>query len=197
MGDALCIALEQLHEKTGKMIGVCAANLVTVDKAKRKWAPFNRRLEAKMMRLMEEITKIQQRTLEWATMKYDCNRNAMSEVTDDIFDEVFDATPALSPPNPKRKKQAKYVEPKIRFQKKKLEELFLHPDNHFVDRVVKHMQSQFDRHVKYTLHKHFAGIEKLFEEFSTAIRGQSNFSFSLTEDGSKRTLNRRFLNLRR
>jgi hypothetical protein len=185
MGPALHIALKQLHDKTDVMIGDCAANLVTVDKAKRKWAPFNRKLQVKLMGLMDEITKTQQRTLEWATMKYDCNNNAISEVTDDIFDEVFDATPALNPPNPKRKRQAKYVEPRIKFQKKKLENMFLQPENHFVDRVIERMQSQFDKHIQNTLDKHFAGIEKLFEDFSALIRGQTSFNFIATEDGKK------------
>ncbi|KAH5398437.1 hypothetical protein HBI67_215240 [Parastagonospora nodorum] len=184
MTPALCHALEQLHSKTTVLINNAAANLVTVEKSKRKWAPLRTKLQAKLLGLMEEIAKIKQRTLEWATMEFDCENNVIANITDNIFDEVFKSAPALKPANPNRKKQTKqYVEPKGKFQRRKLVAMFLEPDSHFVDQVVTLVQSQFDKIVKTTLDEHFAGIDALLTEFSTTIRAQAPIDYSVTAAG--------------
>jgi hypothetical protein len=153
MAPALRIALDQLHDKITKTISDCAANLVTVEKAQKKWRPMRLKLQSKLAGLTDEIAKHQRRTLEWATMEFDCENNLISHVTDEIFDKVFHSAPALKPPNPKHKKPMKqYVEPKLKFQKKKLEELFLLPDNHFVDRVFSLFQTQFDKAIQKKSH---------------------------------------------
>jgi hypothetical protein len=184
MTPSLSMALDQLHTKTTNVINNAAANVVTVEKSKRKWAPFRTKLQAKLLGMMSEIAKINQRTLEWATMEFDCENNVIANITNDMFDEVSKSAPALKPANPKAKKQTKsYVEPKGKFQRKKLAEMFLEPDIHFVDRVVKVVQSKFDKAVNSTLDENFAGIEKLLEEFSVTIRAQAPLTYTITEHG--------------
>jgi hypothetical protein len=186
MMPSLYKALNQLHLKTDTMIGECAANLVTVERARKKWGLLRNNLKAKLVSLMDDIEKTRQKTLEWATMEFDCSTNLISEITNDIFEEVFNAEPALKPANPNRKKQTKqYVEPKFKYKKKKLEQLFLQPDNHFVDCVIDELQQQFDTTINAKLDSHFAGIEQLLEGYSTTIRSQAPIDYTITPAGIK------------
>jgi hypothetical protein len=165
-------------------IGECAANLVTVEKARKRWAAYSKRLEVKLWGLMQDIKKTKEKTMEWATMEFDCHNNLISEVTDDIYDEVSNAEPALKPPNPNRKRQTKqYVEPRLKYKKKKLEQLFLQPENHFVDCVIEHMQSSFNKAVQIVLEEHFAGFEVLLEDFSKTIRSQAPLDYKISPHG--------------
>jgi hypothetical protein len=186
MMPALHKALNQLHRKTDIMIGECAANLVTVERARKKWGLLRMNLKAKLMALMDDIEKTRQQALEWSTLEFDCKINLISKITDDIFETVSTSEPALKPANPNKKKQTKqYVEPKLKYKKKKLEQSFLQPDNHFVNRAIQELQSRFDKTINKKLEKHFAGIEQLLETFSTNIRSQAPIDYEITPAGNK------------
>jgi hypothetical protein len=119
MPDSLRMALDQLHTKTTLMMSNCATNMVTVERAQKKWAPMRLKLKVKLPGLTDETTKLQQRILEWATMAFDCENNVVSNIADEVFNEVFDevfnSAPALKPPNPKHKRPMKqYVTPKLK-----------------------------------------------------------------------------------
>jgi hypothetical protein len=184
MIKSLAQAFNQFHHKALRTMNNSAANLPTVERAKRRWEPLRDRVRAKLLGLEDIILGCQTRTLQWATMEHDRENNLIAHVTDDIYDAVFTTAPALKPPNPKAKKQYKqYVEPKLKFQKKKLAELFLHSDHHFVDRVINYFQAEFDKAMRQILNEHFAGIEKLFEDYSIAIRQQAPIDYTITPEG--------------
>ncbi|KAF2126021.1 hypothetical protein P153DRAFT_408019 [Dothidotthia symphoricarpi CBS 119687] len=185
MASSLRKALDQLHDKTNVMMNDSSANLVTVDKAKRKWNPLRHQIQAKLMILMDEVDKLEKKTLEWATMEFGRENNLIAQITDDIYVDVFQSEPELKPPPVagKKKQYKRYVTPKIGFQKKRMEELFLDPKNHLVDRLLKHFQSEFDTIMRSLLEQHFASIEKLLEEFSTSIRSEAPIDYIITRDG--------------
>ncbi|KAJ4986398.1 hypothetical protein SVAN01_08090 [Stagonosporopsis vannaccii] len=184
MEPALAYAFDQLHKKINKMMHTSTANLPTIERSKKKWNPFRLRVQAKLSGLMEAIGKEQAKHLELATLAFDRENNLISQITDDIYIEVFNTVPALKPANPKAKKQYKqYVEPKLKFQKRKLADLLLYGENHIVDTIINHFQGEFDKSMRQTLMEHFGGIEKLFEDFSTSLRSLLPISYELKEDG--------------
>jgi hypothetical protein len=184
MKPAFAYAFDQLHQKVLRMMCSCAANLPTVEKAKKKWTPFHLKVQAKLIGLMEAVARVQAERLEWATMAYDRENNLVAEITDDIYTEVFHTLPALKALNPKAKRQYKqYVEPKLKFQKRKLSEMFLHGDRHFIDIVINHFQGEFDKKMRSTLGEHFTGIEKMSEDFSKSLSDLKPINYIFTADG--------------
>lgn len=184
MWPSLAFSLNAFHLKIIRVINNSAANVPTVEKAKSKWEPLNWKMQAKIESLMDEVEQIQSRILEWATMEFERKTSLISEVADDIYVEVYNTAPALKPVNPKAKKQYKqYVEPKLKFQKKKLSEMFFQSDNHFVEQVINHFQSEFDKAIRQTLDKHFSGIETLLEGFNNGIRAQGPITYKMTSEG--------------
>ncbi|KAJ8119004.1 hypothetical protein OPT61_g125 [Boeremia exigua] len=181
---ALECALDQLHTKVNSMMHTSTANLPTTEKAKKRWAPFRNKVRAKLIGLMNAIEQHQSKALEWATLAFNKENNLIANVTDDIYIEVFNTVPALKQPNPKAKKQYKqYVEPKLKFQKRKLADMLLHGDRHIVDMIINQFQAEFDRTTRQTLMEHFASIEKLLEDFSKSLRLCIPINYVLTAEG--------------
>ncbi|KZM22265.1 hypothetical protein ST47_g6610 [Ascochyta rabiei] len=184
MKPSMAYAFDKHHKEINRVMTVSPANLPTVEKAKKKWAPFHHKVQVKLLGLMDAIARVQTTMMEWATLEFDKENNLIAHITDDIYAEVFSTVPALKPVNPDAKKQYKqYVEPKLKFQKKNLAEMFLHGETHFVDIVMNHFHGEFDKAIRQTLMEHFAGIEKLFENFSASLRSQVPISYLLTPEG--------------
>ncbi|KAF3036845.1 hypothetical protein E8E12_007724 [Didymella heteroderae] len=184
MEPAFAYAFDQLHKKVLHMMSKSAANLPTVEKTKKKWTTFHHKVQAKVIGLMEAVARVQTERLEWATMAYDRENNLIAELTDDIYTDVFNTVPALKAPNPKAKKQYKqYVEPKLKFQKRKLADMFLHSDRHFVDIAINHFQGEFDKKMRSTLGEYLAGIERIFKDFSRSLSDLRPISYVLTPEG--------------
>lgn len=184
MLPALRYAFDKLHNKVIQMMSVSTANLPTVEKSKKKWTPFRHKVQAKLIGLMDPVHNVRAERLEWATMTYDRENNLVAEITDEIYIEVFSTVPAFKTPNPKAKRQYRqYIEPKLKFQKRILTDMFLHDDRHFVDSVINHFQAEFDKHMRRTLLEHFSGIEKLFEDFSESLRRLLPISYTITAEG--------------
>lgn len=184
MKPALAYAFDELHQKINKMMHTSTANLPTIEKSKRKWAPFRHKVQAKLINLMETIDHEQARHLERATLAFDRENNLIAYITDDIYTHVFNSSPAIKPPNPKAKKQYKqYVEPKLKFQKRVLADLLVKGDNHIVDMVINQFQGDFDKAMRQTLMEHFGGIEKLFEDFSKSLRALLPLNYQLKDEG--------------
>lgn len=174
------------HNKIIRVITEAAANVPTVEKAKQKWEPLRRRVRVKLENLVEEVDRVHSRTLEWATLEHERQNSLVSCITDDIFIEVFNSIPPLKPLNPKAKKpKQQYVTPKIKFQQAKLRELFLTPDDHFVEKAINLFQSEFDKRIRQTIDQHFAGIEALYDHFDARIRAQGPISYKLTPLGKE------------
>ncbi|KAF2624704.1 hypothetical protein BU25DRAFT_460877 [Macroventuria anomochaeta] len=154
MLPSLAYSFKAFYLKIFRVMKNSAANVSTVEKAKLKWEPLNRKYQAKI----EGLT------------------NLISEVTDTIYVEAYNTMLA----NPKAKWQYKQsVEPKLKFQRKKLGEMFLQSDNHFVEQVINHFQSEVDKAMRHTLDRHFSGIEKLLNGLNTAIRAQGPITYRI------------------
>jgi len=187
MKPALSQSLHQLHMKISKMINDSSANMVTIEKAKKKWEPLRTRLQAKLMVLMDDVSKLEKLMFESATMEFGQERTLISYMTDDLYTEVFEAVPEEKPPLPAKsgqKKPAKrYVMPKIKFQKKRMEDLFLNPDGHFIDQVLKRFQLEFNDAMRTLLEKHFVSIDKLLENLSASLRAEAPIDYHITKEG--------------
>ncbi|KAF2996035.1 hypothetical protein E8E13_002660 [Curvularia kusanoi] len=102
----------------------------------------------------------------------------------DTFVEVFESLPAYKEPNPKAKKPSRqYVTPKFKHQQHKLSELFLNPNNHFVDRAINHFQAEFDKKIRETVDQHFNAIEEDFDKFESRIRAEGPINYRLKPEG--------------
>ena len=133
---------------------------------------------------MDEVDRIHTRLLGWATMEHEIQSSLVSSITDDIFIEVFNSVPPVKPLNLNAKMpKQQYVTPKIKFQQAKLRELFLTPDNHFVEKAINLFQSEFDKRIHHTIDQQFAAIEALFDRFDAGIRAQGPINFKLRPDG--------------
>lgn len=131
---------------------------------------------------MEAVARVQAERLEWATMAFDREYNLIGEISDDICPEIFNTVPALKAPNPMAKRQYKqYVEPKLKlkFQKRKLSEMLLYGDGHFIDIAINHFQGEFDKKIRLTLGEHLAGVGNMFEDFSISLRALAPMNYSL------------------
>jgi hypothetical protein len=182
----LAYNFNSFHSKINRVITEAAANVPTVEKAKQKWEPLKRRVRVKLETLVEEVERVHSRILEWATMEHERQNSLVSSITDDIFIEVFNSVPPLKPLNPKAKKpKQQYVTPKIKFQQAKLRDLFLTPDDHFVEKAINLFQSEFDKRIRHTIDQHFAAIEALYDRFDAGIRAQGPINYKLTTAGKE------------
>ena len=184
MLTTLAYNFSSFHRKINRVITEAAANVPTVEKAKQKWEPLKRRVLVKLETLMDEVDRIHSRLLGWATMEHEIQSSLVSSITDDIFIEVFNSVPPVKPLNLNAKMpKQQYVTPKIKFQQAKLRELFLTPDNHFVEKAINLFQSEFDKRIHHTIDQQFAAIEALFDRFDAGIRAQGPINFKLRPDG--------------
>lgn len=181
---ALCQAVDQLHHKTIVKINDSSANLVVAEKVKRKWLPLRDQIQVKISLLKEQIDKLEKLMYERAIMQYDQDESFIADIMGEMYDHVLEEVPELKPPNPNAKKQYKrYVTPKLKFQKKFMENLFLNPDEHLIDRIFADFQTEFDEKMKKLIEEHFVGMEKLLTDFSTSIRSEAPIQYIMTTDG--------------
>jgi hypothetical protein len=175
---------ERFYKKINHKITNAAANVPTVEKARLKWEPLKRRVLVKLGTLEDEVERVQSRMLEWATMEHGRQSSLVSSITDSIFDEVFNSVPPLKPLNPKAKKpKQQYVMSKIKFQKAKLRELLLTPEDHFVEKAINLFQSEYDKRIRHTIDQTIAGIEALYDRFDSGIRSQGPINYKLRPEG--------------
>ncbi|KAE8863540.1 hypothetical protein PTNB73_06747 [Pyrenophora teres f. teres] len=184
---ALRHGLDQLHGKTVICMDSSSANMVTIEKAKKKWTLLRTKLHARLLAMMDEVDKVERHMHERATMEFGQEHNLVSSITDEIYAEIFEAVPEEKPSLPvkngKKKPARRYVMSRIKFQKKKMEDLFLSPGNHFVEQVLKRFQQEFDESISTLLEKHFDGIEKLLEQMSANLRAEAPVDYRITQEG--------------
>lgn len=184
MSQALRKGLDQLHQKVVALMNASTANLVTVEKSKRKWEPLREKVQIKLMKLMDEVEKLEKLMCESATIEFDQERNLISYITNDMYTDVFASEPEQKRPIPGKKKQYKrYVTPKIKFQKKTHGGAVLEPRPPFVDRLLKHFHTEFDEAMRKLLEENFAEIDELLECFSTNIRAEAPINYRVTPAG--------------
>ncbi|KAF2638562.1 hypothetical protein P280DRAFT_499892 [Massarina eburnea CBS 473.64] len=180
MRPALSQALDQAHLNTIGKIESSSANLVVVEKAKKKWADFRPRMEAKLKVFMTKIDKLEKYFLCMATMEDGRENNLMSKVTDSIYDAVASASPATRTiTTGKNKGKQVCVSARFPFQKEYMMKLVLNEENHLVDAVIKRFQGQFDRRMHSLLKEHFQDINDLMKNFSDWLREQSPIDYTI------------------
>ncbi|ORY15215.1 hypothetical protein BCR34DRAFT_478262 [Clohesyomyces aquaticus] len=173
-------ALDAIYVKLLGTMNNSAANLGTVEKAKKKWKPFRDRVQAKISVLVDRIEESQTQLFRRGTME-DANQNSViSSITDPLFDDVFAATPEIRPGNGKYKK---YVTPRIQFKKDRMKTLFLEPDNHFVDQVINTFQTTVDKTMEDLVDEHLKDINELMAGFSSYLRDQAPITYVVSLTG--------------
>lgn len=181
---ALREVVSKMYYRTVDRVNDSSANLVVAEKVKRKWSPLRDQLQLKVTLLKEKVDQWEKHMFERATMQYGEEGNLIADLTNDMYDFVLESEPELKPPNPALKKQYKrYVTPKLKFQKKEMENQFLNPDDHFIDRIFAHFQKEFDDGMQKLIDEYFAGMEKLLTDFSTAIKSEAPIEYVMTADG--------------
>ncbi|KAF1925743.1 uncharacterized protein M421DRAFT_94590 [Didymella exigua CBS 183.55] len=102
-------------------------------------------------------------------MDYDWANNLIAEITDDIYIEKF--------------MLLRHQTPRLRGRKaRKLADMLLHGDRHFVDIGANYSQGDFDKHTRQTLGEYLTGIEKLFEDFTRSLRVLLPINYVLTPE---------------
>jgi hypothetical protein len=185
MEQALLRGIDQLYHKVNMMMDGSTVHIVIVDKTKRKWAPLRYTLQVKMKTLMKNARKLEKETLTWATQEYERNNNLIAAVTDNIFAEVLLSEPERKEPttNKQGKVVARYVTPKIQYQKKQMERLMLDPTNHLVDQINRHFRTHFDDRMRKLLEHHFAQLDEVLQQFSEDLGGEAPITYHVTKVG--------------
>ncbi len=173
--------ITQLYDDTLNMMNQSAANLITIEKAKKRWKSFRNRLEIKMKVMVDEMMVEERRMLNRVTMQDERENNIIAEITDAIFDDVLNTTPdqkETSPDKPKR-----YVTPVFKFRKDRLEKHFLAPKSHFVDRLITLFQKQLEERMYGLIEKHFEKVNAMLDEFSNWLRDQMPLDYEISPMG--------------
>jgi hypothetical protein len=184
MKPALTQALDRAHLKIITMMNESSANLVVVEKSKKKWSNFRPLMEAKNRVFMQEVDKLERKSYVWATMEDGRENSLLAKLTDAIFDAVLAAGPATRViTTGKNKGKERLVSPKIQFQKDFMMKLVLSPDSHLLDKVIEYFQHAFDTKMNVLLKEHFADMDRLMETFSDGLRKRSPIDYVISSMG--------------
>jgi hypothetical protein len=184
MAPALSRALIQAHDRTMKMMEDSSANLVVVEKAKKKWSDFHPKMQAKVSTLMKDIDKLEKKLNVWATMQDGRENNLITKVMERIYDAVFAASPATKViTGGKHKGKTRYVKPRIAFQKDYLAKLVMNSGTHLVDDLIDQFQRSFDKYMGRLIDNHCLEMDKLLKEYSAVLRKQAPVDYIITPVG--------------
>jgi len=194
MSLALSQALDQAHLQTMIMMDNSSANLVVIDKAKKKWQNIHPKMQAKLQVLMKKIEKLHKRFFYWAIMQDARENNLAAHVMDSIFDDVFSSEPATKEiTTGKNKGKKRFVMSKVAHQKGKLLGLTISAKPHLVENLIDQFQMQFDQYLNNYVDEHFEDASKLLEGFSETLRKQAPVDYIITPVGE--TMRRELENL--
>lgn len=184
MGPALGLTIGQLDYRFLGVVDVSRANLATAERAKMKWQGIRDRIQVKISLLMRDVQELAKLMYSSVTIEFDQERNTIAYLNDKIYARVLVEDPEEKPPvKGKESKTKRYVEPKLQYKKKLLAKLFLHPDNHFIDRVLKHFHAELDHGVCKLLDEHFAGINELLSNFGASLKKMGDSTYTVTPEG--------------
>ncbi|KAF2650093.1 hypothetical protein K491DRAFT_761961 [Lophiostoma macrostomum CBS 122681] len=83
-------------------------------------------------------------------------------------------------PNGKKKT---YVEPKVRYQKRRLRTHFTDGDQHFVERAMEEFHALIDNTISEVFEQHVADIDTRLEKFGEDLRNESPITYTITPAG--------------
>ncbi|KAF1831454.1 hypothetical protein BDW02DRAFT_606538 [Decorospora gaudefroyi] len=167
--EALLPWLDTLYHDRVALMNESAANLITVEKAKLKLAPLQHRMKSKVIAMMDEMMAEEKRLLHRATMEDERENNIVSAVTDEIYDDVFAATPEL----------------RTTFKKERLDAHFLSPEAHFVDRFITLFKNQLEEKMTGLIEKHLGRLNAMLEEFSKLMRDHAPVDYAISPTGER------------
>jgi hypothetical protein len=180
--SALPLRMDMLVHQTIALMNGSAANLITVEKAKLKFAPMRQRMKSKVLAMLDEMIAEEKRLLLRATLEDERENNMISSITDEIYDDVFAATPEIKSIVKGKKR---YVMGVMKFKKQRLEAHFLTAENHFVDKAISVFQKQLDEKMAGLIDKHFERLNAMFDEFSKLLREHAPVDYSINPLGEQ------------
>ncbi|KAH9866645.1 hypothetical protein J1614_008337 [Plenodomus biglobosus] len=183
LGAALPLQLQRLYVLTLSLINNSAANLITVEKAKKKWEPYKHGIQSKVLAMMDELIAEELRLRHRVTLEDARENNVIAAITDGIYDDVFASTPDLKPSQ--QGKPKRYVTPVLRYRKERLEKHFLSPDDHFIDKIINTFQDQLDEKMRSLVDKHFAKMNAMFDQYSKLMRDHAPVDYAINPIGEK------------
>lgn len=158
-----------------------SAGIQTTEKAKKHYQPHIDTVNAKLKCLAKRMTAKQGRLLRRATMEDRTQNSFIPGLTRPMFDEIFKAIPAIKSSEPGKK--TKYVEPKVRFQKRRMMEIFIGEENHFVDKMLEEFALFVDSVMERLLEQTFKAIDDDFKQYSTYLRGRAPVNYEIDQKG--------------
>lgn len=179
--DYFPLALGELHEKVISEIEKSAANLATVETAKRKWNSTYEQMQAKMMRLLDSVAEEQYRLKIRAIMEDERENSLVAMITDELYEAILSCEPGRKPTS--TGKPGKYVMPKFKLQKKLMEELFMSPNDHFVDQLINKFKEQLAIKMNSLITGCFNGIGTQAKGYTDDLRSRAPINYDITSHG--------------
>ncbi|KAJ4294178.1 hypothetical protein N0V90_007868 [Kalmusia sp. IMI 367209] len=170
-----------IHRAVMQTLDNSSANIMVVERAKRKWSTHRRILLAKMEELMDQFERDHERSMLWATMEDNRQKCLVATITDSHYENVFASSPAERPSSKPNKKR--YVMPRVKYQRELLEKLFLDPSNHFVDITLKHFQDEYGSILNLLLEKHFNNIRHVLEQYGAVLQAEAPIPYKVESRG--------------
>jgi hypothetical protein len=177
MKPCLSILIDLIHRDVTQMLESSPATVMVTDKTAKLWEVRRTALQMITEDLMTDVERIQSHCVLEATMEDRRPQGTITSITDYIFDDAFSATPPLNP------KTKKYVTSKCKHQMKKLEEMFLDPKEHFVDRVMLAFIDKTQQAYNGLLIHHFERIRTALNDFTSRLRALQPINYTVTKDG--------------
>ncbi|KAF2448958.1 hypothetical protein P171DRAFT_452610 [Karstenula rhodostoma CBS 690.94] len=174
--------LAHVHFSVMSMLDTSSANVMVVEQAKRKWGIVRKKLHLKMEDLMNELYRIQQQAVLRATMEDGRQNCLVAAITDTMFNDVFASEPASKPGCGDKKK---FVEPKVKYQKRLMTNLLLDPDNHIVDHVFKQFHEEYTKATNNLLQLYFQQLRDLLGVYSNTLRAQAPIDYRVENAGKE------------
>lgn len=180
--SALPLWMNRFYFATVTQMNNTAANLVTVEKAKKKWSFSRYRLQTKVEAMVHEMMVEEKRLLNRVTLEVERENNLIAEITDSIYDEVFASFPELK----SKPGQAKrYVMSPVHFRRNLLKELLISPgpQAHFVDKVCALYQEKSGEMMQHLVDKHFKIITGILHDIMKIIHDHGPVDFTIDNLG--------------
>lgn len=168
------------YQTVRRTINNSAANLNTIEKSKWRWGKLMLFWRSKLQGLMQQLVAEESQFFSHTVSTVDRENKLIALVTDDLYEQVFLATPDLKKSSPGKPKQ--YVTPRIKFQKDLMEELFLEKD-HIVDRVLSLYNKKLNNCLTKLVEKGLGAINSLFNNYIVWLKEHAPIDYEIIQRG--------------
>lgn len=178
--SAICRYLNHFNSKAVELINGSAANLVTVEKAKSKFAPLKLSMRSKVIAMEQQMLSEEKRLFHRVTLEDERENNLISAITDKIYDDVFMNIPEIKLT---RSGQSRYVTPIIKFRKNRLAAQLLDAEDHFFDKVISLFSTQLEENMNGIIDEFFHNLNTLFDDFCKLLHEHAPIDYPITARG--------------